>query len=68
MSKYENNITVKNPLFMELPKITVSLESSGTLYRFHGSYDGTHALPAKLLKLMENEKTFEKEADKLNNE
>ena len=68
MSKSENNITVKNPLFMELPQITISLELNGTTYRFRGSYDGTHSLPAKLLKLMENDKIFEKEADKSDNE
>ena len=68
MSKFENNITAKNLLFMELPQITISLESSCTTYRFRGSYDGTHALPAKLLKLMENDKIFEKEADKPDDE
>ena len=45
-------ITVKNPLFAELPKITISLKSGKTTYRFTGLYDGDRAVSAKLLKMM----------------
>lgn len=43
---------VKNPLYAELPQITVALEMGGTTYRFNGVYDGYKSLPSKLLKLM----------------
>lgn len=55
---------VKNPLFWELPEISLTLELSGTTYRFSGVYDGHKSLPSKLLKMMaENQ---EKGGDKQN--
>ena len=48
------NITVKNPSYMELPEISISMEMSGTTYRFTGLYDGDRPLPSKLLKMMAN--------------
>lgn len=41
------SITVKNPLYMELPDITILMELSGTTYRFSGVYDGHKSLPSK---------------------
>lgn len=43
------SITVKNPMYMELPDITISMELSGTTYRFSGVYDGYKSLPSKYL-------------------
>ncbi len=43
---------VKNLLSAELPKITLTLESGNTIYRFNGVYAGHKSLPSKLLKLM----------------
>ena len=38
----------------ELPDVTVTITSGKTTYRFTGSYDGDHALTAKLLAYMTN--------------
>ena len=38
-----------------LPDITVTMKSSKTTYRFTGSYDGCHALTAKLFTYMVND-------------
>ena len=38
----------------KLPDVTVTITSSKTTYRFTGSYDGDHALTAKLLAHMTN--------------
>lgn len=46
------SIKIKNPMYMELPDITISMELSGTTYRFSGVYDGHKSLPSKLLKMM----------------
>lgn len=52
--KIENgHIVVKNPLYQELPKNEVVIQSGRTLYRFTGSFDGERALPQKVLRLME---------------
>lgn len=51
------SITVKNPLYMQLPDITISMELSGTTYRFSGVYDGYKSLPSKLLKMMAENST-----------
>ena len=40
------HIIVQDPLYNAL----VTIESKGTTYRFTGSYDGEHSLPAKILK------------------
>ena len=60
-----DSITVKNPLFAELPKITISIKSGKTTYRFTGLYDGNRSLPAKLLKMMANNSA--EESDKNTN-
>ena len=39
----------------ELPKITVTIRSGQTTYRFGGSYDGTRSLSGKLLDHMAKE-------------
>ena len=44
------HIIVQDPLYNVLPTVMVTIESKGTLYRFTGSYDGEHSLPAKILK------------------
>ena len=44
------HIIVQDPLYNVLPTVTVTIESKGTTYRFTGSYDGAHSLPAKILK------------------
>ena len=43
------SIVVHNYCAAELPKITVTIHSGQTTYRFGGSYDGTRSLPGKLL-------------------
>ena len=48
----DGHLTVHNYCAMALPQITVTLRSGQTTYRFNGSYDGNHSLPAKLLDRM----------------
>ena len=48
-------ITAKVPLWWELPTVTLRKEISGTEYSITGSYDGTQALPSKLLNLIMRE-------------
>ena len=48
----DGHLTVHNYCAAELPKITVTIRSGQTTYRFNGSYDGTRSLPAKLLDRM----------------
>ena len=48
----DGHLTVRNYCAMALPKITVTLRSGRTIYRFTGSYDGNRSLPAKLLDRM----------------
>lgn len=43
------------PLWQELPQITVLLKEGNTIYRFTASFDGTHALPEKAVKLIDSE-------------
>ena len=43
------------PLWQELPQITVCLKEGNTIYRFTASFDGTHALPEKGVKLIDSE-------------
>lgn len=43
------SIVVRNYCAAELPKVTVTLRSGQTTYRFNGSYDGTRSLSGKLL-------------------
>lgn len=48
----DGHLTVHNHCAMALPKITVTLHSGQTTYRFNGSYDGNRALTGKLLDRM----------------
>ena len=43
------------PLWRELPQITVRLKEGNTIYRFTASFDGTHALTEKAVKLIYSE-------------
>ena len=43
------------PLWRELPQITVRLKEGNTIYRFSASFDGTHALTEKAVKLIDSE-------------
>jgi len=45
-------IIAKIPLWWELPEVTLRREIGGTEYSISGSYDGSQALPSKLLHLM----------------
>ena len=51
----DGHLTVYNYCAAQLPKITVTLQSGQTTYRFNGSYDGTRSLPSKLLDHMAND-------------
>ena len=53
--KENGNIVVHNYCAAELPKITVTIRSGQTTYRFGGSYDGTRSLSGKLLDHMAKE-------------
>lgn len=44
---------MKNPLYQELPKHEVVIQSGRTLYRFTDSVGGKRALTEKVLRLME---------------
>ena len=48
----------------ELPDIAIKFEDCKTEYIFTGTYEGNRAISAKLLKLIENDKTFAEGADK----
>ena len=50
-----SSIVVHNYCAAELPKITVTIRSGQTTYRFGGSYDGTRSLSGKLLNHMAKE-------------
>ena len=51
----DGRIAVRNYCAAELPKITVTIRSGRTTYRFNGSYDGTRSLTGKLLTQMAND-------------
>ena len=51
----DGHLTVRNYCAAELPKITVTIHSGQTTYRFGGSYDGTRSLSGKLLDHMAKE-------------
>ena len=51
----DGHLTVHNYCAAQLPKITVTLQSGQTTYRFNGSYDGTRSLPSKILDHMAND-------------
>ena len=48
----DEHLTVHNLCAAALPKITVTLYSGQTTYRFGGSYDGSRSLSGKLLDRM----------------
>lgn len=64
MDKKNIRISAVNLLNIELPDIKVFLEDKGSLYTFSGVYGGSHSVSSKLLRLMENDQTFEEGADK----
>ena len=43
------------PLWQEIPQNPVRLKEGNTIYRFTGSFDGTHTLPEKAVKLIDSE-------------
>ena len=51
----QGNIIIKIPLWQELPTVTLRKEIGGTEYTVSCSYDGTQALPAKILDLIMQE-------------
>lgn len=51
----DGHLSVHNYCAAELPKITVTIQSGQTTYRFNGSYDGTRSLPSKILAHMAND-------------
>ena len=53
--KLQTNYKVVAWFDNELPDVTVTITSGKTTYRFTGSYDGDHALTAKLLAHMTND-------------
>ena len=60
----DGQIVVKNPLYQELPTHEVTIQSSRTLYRFTGSYDGSRSLPHKVLRLIEQSPIDEKDKER----
>lgn len=57
-------VSIRSVLDYELPDIAVKFEDCKTEYIFTGTYEGNRAISAKLLKLIENDKTFAEGADK----
>lgn len=57
-------VSIQSMLDYELPDIAIKFEDCKTEYIFTGIYDGNRAISAKLLKLIENDKTFAEGADK----
>ncbi len=57
-------VSIQSMLDYELPDIEVKFEDCKTEYIFTGTYEGNSAISAKLLKLIENDKTFAERADK----
>ena len=60
----DGQIVVKNPLYQELPTHEITIQSSRTLYRFTGSYDGKRSLPHKVLRLMATPPIDEKDKER----
>lgn len=57
-------VSIQSMLDYELPDIAIKFEDCKTEYIFTGTYEGNRAISAKLLKLIENDKTFAEGADK----
>ena len=64
MDKKKLSISAVNLFSNELPDVKVFFEDNGTLYTFNGVYDGCRSVSSKLLRLMENDETETKGADK----
>ena len=64
MDKKNLQISALTVLDYELPDVKVFFEDNGTLYTFNGVYGGQHSVSSKLLKLMENDESDTKGADK----
>ena len=64
MDKKSLRISALTVLNNELPDVKVFFEDNGTLYTFNGIYDGCRSVSSKLLRLMENDESDVKGADK----
>ena len=64
MDKKNLSISALTVLNYELPDVKVFFEDKGTLYTFNGVYDGFRSVSSKLLRLMENDESDMKGADK----
>ena len=65
---YSKLIRVKTTFGEFIPEIELTYETDNCDYIFTGTYDGSHTLPTKILKLMSNDENFTKGADKTNDE
>ncbi len=64
MDKKSLRISALTVFNNELPDVKVFLEDKGTVYTFNGVYDGYRSVSSKLLRLMENDESDTKGADK----
>lgn len=64
MDKKILRISTLTMLNNELPDVKIFFEDKGTLYTFNGAYNGCRSISSKLLKLMENDESDTKGADK----
>ena len=64
MYKKSLRISALTVLNNELPDVKIFFEDKGTLYIFKGVYDGCRSVSSKLLRLMENDESDTKGADK----
>ena len=64
MDKKNLRISALAVLNYELPDVKIFFEDNGTLYTFNGVYDGSRSVSSKLLRLMENDESDMKGADK----
>lgn len=64
MDKKNLRISALTVLNNELPDVKIFFEDKGTLYTFNGVYDGCRSVSSKLLRLMENDESDTKGADK----
>lgn len=66
MKRIDENghIVVSVPLSNQIPSIKLEREIGGCIYTITGSYDGTKTLPAKVVRLMQQDaKTDPQEGD-----
>ena len=64
MDKKNLRISALTVLNNELPDVKIFFEDNSTLYTFNGVYDGCRSVSSKLLRLMENDESDTKGADK----